>query len=133
MKDYHPQFSCREFLSIGDSKVQGSLPQMNDRKLLDAVAEHGWKQCPQCRLYVEKNQGCNHIQCRCGNHFCYQCQGPYPNCYCPSARNVNALPDHIRIEGEAALAQMDRAAMGMGFPQRGREVQRAERADREQM
>ena len=32
-----------------------------------------FKQCPYCRNWVEKTDGCNHIACRCGNHFCYFC------------------------------------------------------------
>ena len=36
------------------------------------------KQCPNCHKYIEKNQGCNHMQCRkeaggCGFHFCWIC------------------------------------------------------------
>ena len=32
-----------------------------------------YKQCPYCKFWVEKNEGCNHISCKCGNHFCYRC------------------------------------------------------------
>lgn len=32
-----------------------------------------FKQYPYCKFWVEKNEGCNHIACRCGNHFCYRC------------------------------------------------------------
>ena len=32
-----------------------------------------WKRCPKCRMFVEKNGGCDHITCICGYHFCYWC------------------------------------------------------------
>ena len=31
------------------------------------------KQCPKCKFWVQKKDGCNHIICKCGNNFCYQC------------------------------------------------------------
>jgi hypothetical protein len=34
----------------------------------------GSKRCPRCKLPVFKTEGCNHITCRCGCHWCYVCQ-----------------------------------------------------------
>ena len=31
------------------------------------------KQCPNCKRWVEKISGCNHINCTCGASFCYNC------------------------------------------------------------
>ncbi|KAK3372569.1 hypothetical protein B0H63DRAFT_301283 [Podospora didyma] len=40
----------------------------------------GWKPCPACKRMVEKMEGCNHIICTCGCHFCYRCgKAPYDN------------------------------------------------------
>ncbi|RYP32544.1 hypothetical protein DL767_005156 [Monosporascus sp. MG133] len=33
----------------------------------------GWKKCPNCLSIVQKGGGCNHMQCYCGQHFCYKC------------------------------------------------------------
>jgi hypothetical protein len=33
----------------------------------------GAKRCPRCRIPVFKFEGCNHITCRCGCHWCYLC------------------------------------------------------------
>lgn len=31
------------------------------------------KPCPKCQWPVEKSSGCNHVTCRCGQHFCWLC------------------------------------------------------------
>jgi len=33
---------------------------------------HG-KRCPRCQIPTEKNDGCDHMTCRCGAHWCYIC------------------------------------------------------------
>ncbi|CAK63918.1 unnamed protein product (macronuclear) [Paramecium tetraurelia] len=35
------------------------------------------KQCPDCSSPVEKNQGCNHMTCRCGYQYCWVCMQKY--------------------------------------------------------
>ena len=34
----------------------------------------GAKRCPRCSVPILKTQGCNHITCRCGCHWCYVCR-----------------------------------------------------------
>ena len=29
--------------------------------------------CPNCRTPIEKDHGCNHMTCRCNQHFCAVC------------------------------------------------------------
>jgi len=31
------------------------------------------KSCPNCRATIEKDDGCNHMTCRCGYHWCWLC------------------------------------------------------------
>ena len=47
-------------------------PAEQDRLFNVWANEHG-KQCPECGRVIEKNEGCNHMTCRCGAHFCWQC------------------------------------------------------------
>eukprot|EP00494_Astrolonche_serrata_P032430 UN32699 len=36
------------------------------------------KKCTQCRVPIEKNQGCNHMTCRnCKHEFCWLCKGAW--------------------------------------------------------
>ncbi|KAI0506436.1 hypothetical protein F5B22DRAFT_623554 [Xylaria bambusicola] len=58
-------------------------------KLISLAKRKGWKRCPSCRRLVEKVTGCDHISCRCGQHFCYKCGEPYSLSYghhCPGPR-----------------------------------------------
>lgn len=32
------------------------------------------RRCPNCLTIVEKISGCNHIQCQCQKHWCFQCK-----------------------------------------------------------
>ncbi|RYP14428.1 hypothetical protein DL765_006371 [Monosporascus sp. GIB2] len=48
------------------------LISKEDRELAE---KEGWKQCPnrKCRKMIERTEGCDHMECECGTHFCYQC------------------------------------------------------------
>ena len=36
------------------------------------------KQCPRCKIYTEKNEGCNHMTCtECKYQWCWLCEGEY--------------------------------------------------------
>ena len=36
--------------------------------------EEDKKRCPYCHVIAEKISGCSHIRCRCGKHWCFQCE-----------------------------------------------------------
>jgi len=34
---------------------------------------HDAKSCPNCKVTIERVEGCNHLACLCGTHICWQC------------------------------------------------------------
>lgn len=56
--------------------------QKNDEAFEKFVKGKKFKQCPKCMFWVEKNQGCDHMTCRCHYEFCYKCGGVYGKCEC---------------------------------------------------
>ena len=52
----HRKYTCYEYCQI-----KGRLGETNHI------------QCPACKAEVSKVDGCNHMVCRCGTHFCYKC------------------------------------------------------------
>jgi len=37
------------------------------------MEEMRWRACPNCKVIVEKTEGCVHMVCRCRQEFCYAC------------------------------------------------------------
>ena len=67
----HPGYTCekhQEWL-----KENGEA----DNRMQNYVLTNKIKTCNNCRWPVEKNGGCNHMTCRCGNQFCYVCGGTW--------------------------------------------------------
>ncbi|EXF75728.1 hypothetical protein CFIO01_05324 [Colletotrichum fioriniae PJ7] len=42
------------------------------------------KPCPKCKTPVDRYEGCNHLECKCGAHVCWHCMAVFDNsgeCY----------------------------------------------------
>ncbi|KAK3031264.1 hypothetical protein RJ639_035564 [Escallonia herrerae] len=78
---WHSEFTCKEFQKL-NSKKKGKEDLMVDM----LAKKKQWRKCPQCKIYVEKTQGCLHITCRCGYEFCYRCGSKY------SVKHGDCLP-----------------------------------------
>jgi len=84
--DYH--FDCelcnREYCmqckidTTGQQHICGEKSQTKSDEDVANQLNHDYNYaiCPYCRRSVEKIEGCNHITCKCGNHFCYLCSEP---------------------------------------------------------
>ena len=35
--------------------------------------DNGVKTCPRCGMAITKDEGCNHVECSCKVHICWQC------------------------------------------------------------
>ncbi|XP_014493823.2 ATP-dependent RNA helicase DEAH12, chloroplastic isoform X1 [Vigna radiata var. radiata] len=81
--EYHPYLSCeryKEFKEDPDSSL------MEWRRGKDEV-----KSCLACGHVIEKVDGCNHVECKCGKHVCWVCLeffGGSDECY-SHLRNVH--------------------------------------------
>merc|ERR1712146_571565 len=64
--------SCVEFYGR-------SLDTDEDREFLRIAESLGGRQCPKCKVVVERTRGCNHITCRCKYEFCYVCGVAFTN------------------------------------------------------
>jgi len=67
---WHDGFSCQEYKLL-------SSRSSDDVKLISLALEQQWIRCGVCHALIDKYRGCNHIACKCGNHFCYRCGKPY--------------------------------------------------------
>ncbi|KAH7563646.1 hypothetical protein BM1_00693 [Bipolaris maydis] len=52
------------------------------RATLDLGQTKRWQRCFSCQALVEIDWGCNHMTCRCGAQFCYQCGIEWRGCRC---------------------------------------------------
>ena len=75
---FHTGLNCEQYKQkLIDLKTVDA-----DKQFLNFVKGTNYKQCPQCRYWVEKSEGCNHMTCRCKYQFCYACGGKYQACAC---------------------------------------------------
>jgi len=44
-----------------------------DKDTAELLERWGYKRCPKCSHGVKRMFGCNHMECRCGAHFCWVC------------------------------------------------------------
>ena len=67
--EWHNNLTCEEY----QKQKKGKKEEENDAKFEEYVKGSKLKQCPNCKRWVEKISGCDHIQCSCGTPFCYRC------------------------------------------------------------
>ncbi|EOA33020.1 hypothetical protein CARUB_v10016351mg [Capsella rubella] len=68
---WHAGIGCEEFQRFGNAKKKSSDEE--DALLIQMAKNKQWRRCPRCKYYVDKVDGCLHINCRCGFQFCYGC------------------------------------------------------------
>ena len=44
-----------------------------DRIFLDWCKKKKLRQCPQCKVFIEKNEGCKYVHCKCNYYVCMDC------------------------------------------------------------
>ncbi|XP_008797375.2 E3 ubiquitin-protein ligase RNF19B-like [Phoenix dactylifera] len=86
---WHHGINCEQFQQLEeDEKGEGDL------MLRQLANTSRWQRCPECKIYVEKIEGCNFMSCRCGHCFCYVCASPMrkDNHYCNNCLGVAEQP-----------------------------------------
>ena len=92
---------CKECLKIGGHSKANSICKKNELNLElfnelkqknPSNIHQNYKQCPECKVLIEKNDGCNQMKClNCGYSFCWLCLREYTyNHY--SIYNVKGCP-----------------------------------------
>ncbi|KAK1315489.1 hypothetical protein QJS10_CPA06g02024 [Acorus calamus] len=63
--EHHPFLSCERYKEFKEDP-DVSLGEW-------CMGKENVKKCPACGFTIEKIDGCNHIECKCGNHVCWVC------------------------------------------------------------
>ncbi|KAJ1289802.1 hypothetical protein BS78_02G192700 [Paspalum vaginatum] len=73
----HPMCATCGWYWSRDDRGQHDCTEEPNAALLKKLAEARlWKQCPRCKMLVEKIRGCDVMRCRCFFVFCYACGLP---------------------------------------------------------
>ncbi|CAK9134217.1 unnamed protein product [Ilex paraguariensis] len=67
---WHSGIGCEEFQRLNEDE-RGR----EDLMVRELARDRNWMRCPCCKFYMEKNEGCLHMTCRCKFQFCYACGG----------------------------------------------------------
>ena len=55
-----------------------SCDEFMEKEFLSWKKDKRVKRCPRCKIYTEKNEGCNHMTCtNCKYQWCWLCEGEY--------------------------------------------------------
>ncbi|CAN6567876.1 unnamed protein product [Malus baccata var. baccata] len=74
--EHHPYLSCEQYREFKEDPDSSLKKWCKGKEYV--------KSCPVCRYTIEKIDGCNHIECRCGKHICWVCLeyfGTSDECY----------------------------------------------------
>ncbi|EGX95839.1 IBR finger domain protein [Cordyceps militaris CM01] len=77
--------SCNEWTCTICKSAQHNDMCPDDPSKAEFVAlkeENAWQQCFGCKNLVGLTSGCNHVTCRCGKQFCYECGDEWRTCSC---------------------------------------------------
>ncbi|KZV65047.1 hypothetical protein PENSPDRAFT_638914 [Peniophora sp. CONT] len=100
-EDSHESMTCEESLLRSD-------PTRHERLVDEWIASQDGrvKRCPQCRVPIEKTEGCNHMECKCGAHVCWTCLGTFSahDIYTHMRAIHGGIHDHVLNAAEPAPA-----------------------------
>ena len=77
--------TCRAFIQAPDAEGPGESAQRQKEEeelTQQFLRDAGFRSCGQCSALIEKAEGCNKMQCRCGYRFCFACGCEGATCVC---------------------------------------------------
>lgn len=66
---WHRGMRCEQY------QAERGDPEASDAAFAAFAKQQKLKQCPKCKFWVEKKDGCDAMHCRCNFVFCYKCGG----------------------------------------------------------
>ncbi|KAF5341182.1 hypothetical protein D9611_006080 [Ephemerocybe angulata] len=69
---------AHEGMTCEERRIQ-SDPAEQERLNNEWATTNNVKRCPSCSVMTEKTYGCNHMTCRCGEHWCWICRMAFGN------------------------------------------------------
>ncbi|KAJ2936675.1 hypothetical protein H1R20_g413, partial [Candolleomyces eurysporus] len=134
---------AHEGMTCEERRIQ-SNPAEQERLTEEWAQSNNIKRCPSCNVLTEKTEGCNHMACRCGAHFCWICRGVFAQgtiyehmntahggFYGAAVANQNPVPpvqhqqeririwqDHLNAEREIEAARRRAEALRQGEVER---------------
>lgn len=107
---WHPGFTCEEY-DRDESQIARLEADEATAKLLSQTS----KVCPSCQQGVTKTEGCNHLLCRCGQEWCFECLASWDNIIrlgeTAHARSCPFHPEHLGLGSRAREAEARRMAV----------------------
>lgn len=91
--EYHGDTTCEVFKKVaGDNTADDRFAKWASGKA---------KRCPKCNIFIEKNEGCNHMTCSsCQHQWCWLCMGDYSSSHysegrCAGRQFSAEVEDHV--------------------------------------
>jgi hypothetical protein len=105
---WHSGVRCEVYQT--QKKAESGDVEAADKAFRTFASNSKLKQCPSCSYWVEKNNGCDAMHCRCNLVFCYRCGGvrdasgtKYKQCNCNGVAALLAAhegaPNHNNPRG----------------------------------
>ncbi|KAF2824994.1 hypothetical protein CC86DRAFT_371462 [Ophiobolus disseminans] len=94
----------------------GSICSMNefglDAETAALLQSWGYKKCPKCGHGLKRMFGCNHMECRCGAHFCWVCTKNIDECVGGCTDNEEYDEDYDSDEGSEVSDEVYDTSVG---------------------